>query len=72
MHGDSVLLHFLRQLGGGLLQLVLHLDLGNVRIGSCLEGDGHMRAAVAVRLGAHVHVAVKSGHVLLDNLGDGV
>ena len=72
MHGDSVLLHFLRQLGRGLLQLVLHLDLGDIRIGSGLEGDGHMRAAVAVRLRVHVHVAVKAGHVLLDNLGDGV
>ena len=40
VHADALPLHLLRQERHGQLQLVLHLHLGDVRIGAGVEGEG--------------------------------
>ena len=47
-HPDTLLLHFLRQQRGGQVQLVLHLDLSGVRVGTLVERYGNGHAAVGV------------------------
>ncbi len=71
-HGQARLLHDLRQESGHGLQLVLHLDLGDVRIGAGLEGDGDRGDTGRVAGRAHIHQAVEALHVLLDDLGDAI
>jgi hypothetical protein len=65
--GQALLLHLGRQEGGRGLQLVLHLDLGDVGVGAGREsqGDGGEAAAVARR--GHVEQAVQALHLLLDH-----
>jgi len=52
------------------LQLVLDLNLGNIGVGSRLEGqvDGH--SARGVTGGGHVYQVVDAVELLLDDLGD--
>src|SRR5690606_35956827 len=71
-HPDALLLHFLRQQRRGQLQLVLHLDLGNVRVGALVRGHGDRHAAVGVTLRGHVTEAVDAVHLLFDDLHHGV
>ncbi len=54
------------------MQLVLHLDLGDVGVGALLEGhdDGH--AAVGAAFSRHVAEAVEPAELLLDDLHYGV
>jgi hypothetical protein len=70
--GQALLLHFLRQQGGGRLQLVLHLHLGDVDVGAGLEGQGRGGRARAVAGRRHVVQAVQALHLLFDDLGDAV
>ncbi len=69
LHPDPLLLHLLRQQRHRLLQLVLHLHLGNIGIGPRLEGEGHRHPPRGVRLGGHVEQVIQPGHVLFDDLG---
>ena len=71
-HPDALLLYFLGQHGGSQLQLVLHLDLGDIRIDTLVEGHGDAHAAVGAALGLHVAQAVDAVHLLFDDLGHGV
>ena len=65
-------LHLLRQKRHGELQLVLHLHLGDVRVGPGVEGEGDGRGPGVVAGGGHVAQVVDAVHLLLDNLRHGV
>ena len=69
-HLDPLALHDLGQQRRGQLQLVLHLHLGDVRVGAGLEGqvDGHRPGRVAG--GGHVDQVVDPVQLLFDDLGD--
>ena len=69
-HLNSLPLHDLGQERHGQLQLVLHLHLGDVRVGAGLEGqgDGHRPGRVAG--GGHVDQVVDAVQLLFDDLGD--
>src|SRR5690606_39258304 len=54
VHRDALLLHDRGQAGGGQLQLVLHLHLGDVRVGAGLEGQGDRDRTVGITGGGHV------------------
>ena len=70
--GDADLLHLRGQLGNSGLHLVLHLHLGDVRIGAGREGDGDAGAAIGVRGRREIEQVVQARELLLDNLCDGV
>ena len=65
-------LHRLRQLAQRRLQLVLHLLARFVGIGAGREGEGDLRLTGIATVGRHIHQIVDTGHILLDNLSDGV
>ncbi len=71
-HLNTLPLHDLRQKRRGKLQLVLHLYLGDVRIGAGLEGqvDGHRTGRVAG--GRHIDQVIYPVQLLFDDLGDGI
>ena len=52
------------------MQLVLHLDLGDVRVGPRLEGQGDGDGPGRVAGGRHVDQVVDAVQLLLDHLGD--
>ena len=56
--------------GVGQLQLVLHLHLGDVRVGALLEGERDLPAAGGVAGRGHVEQVVDAVQLLLDDLGD--
>ncbi len=64
----ALLLDFLRQQGQGGLQLVLHLDLGDIDVGAGVEGQGHRRGAVRIGRRVDIEQVVDALHVLLDDL----
>ena len=69
-HLDPLALDNLGQERRGQLQLVLHLHLGDVRVGAGLEGqvDGYRPGGVAG--GGHVDQVVDAVQLLFDDLGD--
>ena len=69
-HRDALPLHDLGQERHGQLQFVLHLHLGDVRVGAGLEGqvDGDRPGRVAG--GRHVDQVVDAVQLLFDDLGD--
>ena len=69
LNPHTLLLHLLGQERHGLLQLVLHLHLGDVGIRARLEGEGHADVAGRIGLGRHVEQVIQPRHVLLDDLG---
>ncbi len=69
LYPDPLLLNLLWQQRHRLLQLVLHLHLGDIGIGPRLEGEGHRHPPRGVRLGGHVEQVIQPGHVLFDDLG---
>ena len=69
-HHQALLLHLLRQVGGGELQFVLHLHLGDVGVRALLEGQGDGDVALAVAGRGEVLQVVQPLHLLLDHLGD--
>ena len=72
LHRYARLLNFARQTGFRLLHFVLHLNLGGIRIGTLLKGDGNADRAVGAAGGCKVEQVVQSGELLLNNLGDAV
>ena len=72
LHLHAQTLHLRRQQRDRELELVLHLDLGDVRIGSRAERDCDGDVAVGIARGLHVEHVVNAGEILLDDLGDGV
>src|SRR5690606_41561381 len=62
----ALALHFLRTQRHGQLQLVLHLDLGDVRGGGRLEGPPHGTEAAGRATGREVNKPVQHGRALLD------
>ena len=71
-HRHAVALHGGRQLRLHLLHLVLHLHVGHVGIGAHLEGEGDGGHAGGVGRRLHVDQVVDAGHVLFDDLRDGL
>jgi hypothetical protein len=71
-HADALLLHFLRQQGGGQLQLVLHLNLGDIRVNPLFEGNDDLHAAVGVARRTDIAQAVEAVELLFDHLHYGV
>ncbi len=71
-HLDALALHGLGQERHGQLQLVLDLDLGDVRVGAGLEGQADGDRAGRVAGGGHVDQVVDAVQLLLDDLGDRV
>ncbi len=69
---QALLLNFRRQERCGQLQFVLHLHLGDIRVGTLFEVQGNRHAAVLVTLGREVQQVIDAAHLLLDNLGDRV
>ncbi len=67
-HAKPGLLHFLRQERGRLLQLVLHLDLRDVRVGALFEGQRDREIARAIAGRCKVAKVVDPLHLLLDDL----
>ena len=67
-HGDALRGDRGRQPRGGLLNLVLNLDLRDVGIGPLDEGDGDRRRSRRVRTGLEILQAVDAGQLLLDHL----
>ncbi len=67
---NPLLLYFLRQQRRSQLQFVLHLHLGDIRIGAGLKGErnGYRPGGVAGR--RHIHQVVDTVHILFDNLSD--
>ncbi len=65
-------LHRLRQLAQRGLKLVLHLLPRFVGIGASGEGERDLRLAGIAAVGGHIHQVVDAGHVLLDNLRNGI
>ena len=57
--------------GFGELQLILHLHLGDVRIGALSESQSDGGGARRVAGGGDVLQVVEPLHLLLDRLGDG-
>jgi len=55
-----------------LLQFVLDLNLGNIRVGPGLESQGDGDAAGGGTLRVHVEQIIQTIHVLLDDLGDAI
>ena len=72
LYPDPLLLNDLWQLAGGLLQLVLHLNLSDIRIGAGHKGQRNRDVTRGITLCRHVQQVVKTCHVLLNDLGDGV
>ncbi len=71
-HRDALRLHDTGQFRRGQLQLVLYLNLSDIRIGAGFESqrDGGTTRRIAGR--GHICQAVDALHILLDHLGDGV
>ena len=67
---DAHLLHRLGQAGGGQGQLVLHLDLGDIRVRARIEGQGDDGEARRRRGRGHIAQIVDPLHLLFDHLGD--
>ncbi|MNV73467.1 hypothetical protein D3C71_1666180 [compost metagenome] len=67
---QPLLLHFPRQQRRGQVQLVLHLNLGNIRVGTLVEGHDDSHAAIGVTLRRDVAQIVDAVHLLLDHLHD--
>ena len=67
-----LILHILRQFFHCRLQLVLYLLHGFVGIGSGGKGQRNRRLTRRAALGRHIHQVIEAGHILLDNLGDGI
>ena len=65
---DALLLHRQRQAWLGELQLVLHLHLGNVRVGALIEAEGDGDAAVLVALGREIQQMIEAAELLFDHL----
>ena len=68
LDGNAGLLHLGRQARFRLLDLVLHLHLGGVRVGSLLEGDGNAHRPVRAAGGGEVEQVIQPGELLLDHL----
>ena len=64
--------HRLRHARLGFLQAVLHVHLGQVRIGARLEGDDDLGGAVGVVGRLEVEQALGAVQRLLEHTGDGV
>ena len=64
----ALLLDFLGQERNGRLELVLNLNLGDIRVGASLEGQGDAGRAARIRGRVHIEQAVYALHLLLDDL----
>jgi hypothetical protein len=62
--------HFRRQRGQGLVDAVLHEDLGHVEIDADLEGDRQVVGAVVGALRRHVEHVLNAVDLLFDRRGD--
>ena len=71
-HRHPLVLHRLRQFTHRRLQLVLNLLHGFVRVGTGGEAEGDRRLASGAALGGHIHQVIEAGHILFDNLSDGI
>ena len=65
-------LDFRRKKRGRERQFVLHLNLRDIRVGSLLEREDNFENTVRGARRVHITVAVEPGHLLLDDLDDGV
>src|SRR5690606_29630258 len=72
--GDAytLTLNLFRQQWRGKLQLVLYLNLRNIRIGALVERHDDAHAAVGIAFGCHVAQSVYAIELLLNDLYDGV
>ena len=54
------------------MQLVLHLNLGDIRVGTWGECQRDLGVAEGIAAGADVEQVIDAAHLLLDHLGDRV
>ena len=72
LDGESLILYSLRQHGSSALNLVLHLNLGNVGVSLRIEGQGNARIAGGIAFRFNIAQVIESGELLFDNLNNAV
>ncbi|CCK15459.1 hypothetical protein BN136_1469 [Cronobacter universalis NCTC 9529] len=71
-HRHALRLYGLGELSQRGLQLILHLLDRFIRVGARFEIQRHGRLAGGAALRGHIHQVIEAGHILFDDLGDGV